>query len=88
MVDLPFPIWIGLTRLESNLVNEKRLRWVPLVLALDWVEQHPDDPAHYPAQEILGNFFNIICGKNNRGNARDPMMDQSPQATKTETFDR
>jgi Fe-S-cluster containining protein len=34
-----------------------RVRWVPLVLALEWAEAHPDEGPARPAPEILQEFF-------------------------------
>jgi Fe-S-cluster containining protein len=47
--------------------NARFVRWVPLSLALDWVEAHPDEPPRRPAQEMLREFFQRLAEKKKEG---------------------
>jgi Fe-S-cluster containining protein len=43
------------------------VRWVPLSLALEWAEMHPDEPPGRPAQEMLREFFQRLSEKKKEG---------------------
>ena len=38
-----------------------RVRWAPLVLALEWAESHPDETPPRPTEEILKEFFTRLA---------------------------
>lgn len=38
--------------------------WVPLVLALDWAEQHPEGSPPRPGPEWIGEFIRQLTGRN------------------------
>jgi Fe-S-cluster containining protein len=74
MVDLPFQIWTAMARLDNDWGDERKIRWVPLVLALDWADEHPQDPSPRSGQEVLRKFVEIICNKDAHRD-RDPTVD-------------
>jgi Fe-S-cluster containining protein len=39
------------------------IRWVPLILALDWADRHPDEEAPRPGPEIVTEFFKRLLEK-------------------------
>ena len=47
-VPLPFQLSIALKRLQEGPQAERLVRWVPLILAPEWAEAHPEEPAARP----------------------------------------
>jgi Fe-S-cluster containining protein len=39
------------------------VRWVPLILAWDWADDHPDDLGSRPGPEWLREFFTLLTGQ-------------------------
>jgi len=64
MVALPFQMWVAIARLDSASAGERRIPWVPLVLALEWAELHTETAEPRPGQEILKQFFELLSSKN------------------------
>jgi Fe-S-cluster containining protein len=62
MVDLPFQMWTALARIE-NASPSKKIRWVPLILALEWADSHAQEPKPRPGHEVLREFFDCLTGK-------------------------
>src|SRR5262249_14826542 len=44
----PFRLSVALKRLEDGPQAERSIRWVPLILAPEWAEAHPEEPAARP----------------------------------------
>jgi len=61
-VELPFQMWTMLARLE-NASPSKKIRWVPLILALEWADSHAQEPKPRPGHEVLREFFDCLTGK-------------------------
>jgi Fe-S-cluster containining protein len=61
-VELPFQMWTALARLE-NASPSKKIRWVPLILALEWADSHAQEPKPRPGHEVLREFFDCLTGK-------------------------
>jgi len=38
------------------------VRWVPLPLALEWADAHPEPPAAIPGPRLFGTFMNALLG--------------------------
>jgi len=74
MVDLPFPIWTAMARLDNDSPKEGQIRWVPLVLALEWTEDHPQQPVPSYGHEVLRRFFENLSGKS-AGEASRPTVE-------------
>ncbi|MDP2604619.1 MAG: YkgJ family cysteine cluster protein [Deltaproteobacteria bacterium] len=62
-VNMPFKIWPALARFDKVHPGEKLIRWVPLVLALEWSIDHPDETQPRPGPELLHEFFRNLAGK-------------------------
>src|SRR5262249_50959750 len=44
MVKMPMKVWTALARFDPVPAGARMIRWVPLILALDWADAHPDEP--------------------------------------------
>ncbi len=60
MVKLPFHVMSALARFDAR-PEDERLRWVPLVLALEWTGQHPDSSAPRPGSELTRELFEHVA---------------------------
>ena len=71
-VELPTHVWTSVARLDPPRpgADADSLRWVPLILALDWSESHPDEPPPRPGPELLRELIERI-GRG-AGMASDP----------------
>jgi Fe-S-cluster containining protein len=56
-VSLPVNFFVGLARFGVPSEARTLYRWVPLVLALEWAESHPDRNAARPAKQLLNEFI-------------------------------
>jgi Fe-S-cluster containining protein len=43
--------------------SRQREGWVPLILALEWADAHPDEPLERPGTELLGELFRNLTGQ-------------------------
>ncbi|MHC5542207.1 YkgJ family cysteine cluster protein [Singulisphaera rosea] len=43
--------------------TKRFIRWVPLIVALDWAEHHPDDLPPRPGPDWLREFFERLTGR-------------------------
>jgi hypothetical protein len=75
-VKMPFKIWTALARFDKVHPKEKLLRWVPLVLALEWSADHPDETQPRPGPDLLHEFFRNLTGKG------DPAPEEHPESVK------
>jgi Fe-S-cluster containining protein len=70
MVKMPMKVWTALARFDPVPAGESMIRWVPLILALDWAEAHPAEPAPRPGPELLRQLFDHLT--KNRGPEQAP----------------
>ncbi len=56
-VALPAQVWTALARFDQTDPDAKYCRWVPLVLAPEWADSHPDESPPRPGPELLREFF-------------------------------
>ena len=63
-VKLPFKIWTALGRVDEPRTPSRFIRWVPLIVAPEWADTHPDEPAPRPGPELLQNLFNEMTHSN------------------------
>ena len=62
-VGMPFRVWTALARFDGVPAGPYYVRWVPLVLAPEWAEAHPEEPPPRPGPELLGQFFEHLTGQ-------------------------
>ncbi len=74
-VDIPGgPVWPAISRLEQG--EDERLRWVPLILALEEAAENPDDPPAQDSRAIIERFIARIARR--RGGGDDSIRGGSP----------
>ncbi len=59
-VKMPVKVWTALARLDASSAAEGKLPWVPLIVAPEWAEAHPDEPSPRPGQALLQELFEHI----------------------------
>jgi Fe-S-cluster containining protein len=62
-VPLPARAWVALARCESGAPARGPVPWVPLVLALEWAESHPEPPPTRTGMEWLGTLLEQLTGQ-------------------------
>jgi Fe-S-cluster containining protein len=62
-VRLPLRVGKALAEFEVIESTPKLVRWVPLVLALEWGATHPDPHAERTGLEVFGQFMQNLTGK-------------------------
>jgi Fe-S-cluster containining protein len=63
----------ALARIDAS-PDERRTRqvwWLPLVLALEWDEAHPDEPPGRPSAEIANDFLQVMSLTSEAGPAKN-----------------
>lgn len=62
---VPLPLRVSPALAEFQVVESAPhlVRWVPLVLALEWGESHPDPPADRTGPDLLGQLMRNLTGK-------------------------
>ena len=68
---LALDAWRALAHTTPKPIAEGDLPWVPLVLALDWAAEHPDD-VQAPGTELVTRFFQELSGKPLSPPGREP----------------
>jgi Fe-S-cluster containining protein len=63
LVPMPKKVWTALARFDATPPGMKYLRWVPLIMALAWAQENPDEPAERPGPEWLSELFNRFTDK-------------------------
>jgi Fe-S-cluster containining protein len=62
-VKLPMRLWPALALFDAVKPEERCIRWVPLILALEWVAEQPEEPAPRPGPELLRRFFDHLTAQ-------------------------
>jgi Fe-S-cluster containining protein len=62
-IPLPVRVVPALMRFDPVPPTAKFIRWVPLVLAPEWAESHPDDTAPRPGPELVRQLFDHLADK-------------------------
>lgn len=62
-VKLPLKAWTAVARFDEVPPSAHFIRWIPLILAPEWAEAHPDEPAPRPGPDLLRQFFDHVTGK-------------------------
>src|SRR5262245_51881102 len=61
IVKLPFRVMSALARFDFDPLTAERIRWVPLVLALEWADKHPDASPPRPGPELTRELFQHVA---------------------------
>jgi Fe-S-cluster containining protein len=56
-VEMASKVWTALSRADAGEIGPGLIPWVPLVLALDWAEAHPDTGSEEPVEKIVEKVF-------------------------------
>ncbi len=77
-VPLPLKVWTALTRFDEVAPSRRITWWVPLILAPEWAETHPDETPPRPGPTLLRELFDHLTknGKAGDGPSRCP---ETPQ---------
>ncbi len=59
-VKLPLKMWTAVARFDKVPLSARFIHWVPLVLAPEWAEAHPDEPPPRPGLELLQELFDHL----------------------------
>jgi Fe-S-cluster containining protein len=60
---LPFKVSTAFARLDDGPAEERPLRRLPLILAPEWAEQHPDEPSARPGPEWARMLLENVTGQ-------------------------
>jgi Fe-S-cluster containining protein len=62
-VEMPKSVWNAVARLDPVAPSNRFIRWVPLILALEWAEAHPEEAPTRPAPDLLRAVLEWLTGK-------------------------
>jgi Fe-S-cluster containining protein len=62
-VPMPLPVWTSLARFDEVPPGARYLRWVPLILAPEWADAHPEEAPPRPGPELLRDLFAHLTRK-------------------------
>jgi Fe-S-cluster containining protein len=62
-VPMPFKVWTAVARFDDPAPGARAIRWVPLVLALEWAEAHPEEPPPRPGPELVHKLIENLSRK-------------------------
>ncbi len=62
-IRFPFKMWWALARFDPLPADVRYVPWVPLILALEWAKNHPDEEAARPGPELVSQLFEKLAGK-------------------------
>jgi Fe-S-cluster containining protein len=71
-VHLPLKVFNAVARWQVPPSDHFLERWVPLILAPEWAESHPDDPVPRPGAELLSELLGLL---------NDQLEDPDPPAS-------
>jgi Fe-S-cluster containining protein len=60
---IPLKVWTAVARFDKLPPGERFIRWVPLILAPEWADAHPDEAPPRPGPELLKELFEHLTGK-------------------------
>jgi Fe-S-cluster containining protein len=61
LVKLPFRVMSALARFDTPLPSSEQIRWVPLVLALEWAAANPDETTPRRGSELARELFQNVA---------------------------
>jgi Fe-S-cluster containining protein len=62
-INFPFKMWWALARFDPLPADARFVPWVPLILALEWTADHPDNEIPKPGPELVSQLFGKLAGK-------------------------
>lgn len=62
-VRIPLKVWTAVARFDKPAPGERFLRWVPLTLAPEWADTHPEETPPRPGPELLKELFEHLTGE-------------------------
>lgn len=74
-VKLPASVWSALARLDPVPPGQTSIRWVPLILALEWTEANPEEPPPQLAADLFRQLFENIARRPGRAALEDDPSD-------------
>jgi Fe-S-cluster containining protein len=60
---IPLKVWPALARFDKLPPGDRYISWVPLVLAPEWADVHPDEAPARPGPKLLQELFQHLSGK-------------------------
>jgi len=60
---MPFRVWTALARTGRESPPGDTIPWVPLIVAPEWADAHPDERAPQSGQELLRGLFEELTGR-------------------------
>jgi Fe-S-cluster containining protein len=62
-VRIPLKVWTAVARFDKLPPGERFIRWVPLILAPEWADAHPEETPPRPGPELLKELFEHLSGE-------------------------
>jgi Fe-S-cluster containining protein len=62
-VQLPVAVWTAVARFDDVPASARCIRWVPLILAPEWAQAHPDALHPRPGPELLRTLFDHLTDR-------------------------
>lgn len=62
-VRIPLKVWPALAKFDHMTPGGRFVRWVPLILILDWALENPDEPPPRPGGELLKEMIEHLTGQ-------------------------
>jgi Fe-S-cluster containining protein len=63
-VKIPLKVWTTVAQFDKPEPGARFIRWVPLILAPEWADAHPEEPPPRPGPELVNEFLSRLTGKN------------------------
>lgn len=73
-VKIPLKVWTTVAQFDKPPPGARFIRWVPLILAPEWADAHPDELLPRPGPELVSEFFNRLTGKAMPGASPSPAL--------------
>jgi Fe-S-cluster containining protein len=78
---MPLKVWTAVAGFDAVPPGARFIRWVPLILAPEWAEAHPEELPPRPGPDLLRHLFGLITGKAPSPADREPsLVDELPLA--------
>jgi hypothetical protein len=61
-VKMPLKAWTAMAAFDEVPAGARYIRWVPLILAPEWAEAHPEEQPQRPGPELPEGFFERLTG--------------------------